>query len=102
MEVKVEKILEQIWELDSADELRTINEAVVERLKMLRNIGNSLAKSQFRVGAKVVWDSNRRGYGVQSGVVIKKNRSRAVVRSESGVEWTVPFNMLREAEDEAV
>ena len=50
-------------------------------------------KSQFNIGSKVIFgrDNGKKHFGT----VEKINISKAVVKSDEGVKWNVPFNLMQ-------
>ena len=75
----------------STDDLRTLNEQVVSTIKFKRTQEGSLVKNTLSVGDTVQF-TGKRG-AVLTGELIKKNRTKAVVRVDF-TQWTVPFSML--------
>ena len=50
-------------------------------------------KNQFNIGSKVIFgrDNGKKHFGT----VEKINISKAIVKSDEGVKWTVPFNLMQ-------
>ena len=80
--MKLEDILEFIRNSDNRDTLPLI-ESVISETK----------KSQFNIGSKVIFgrDNGKKHFGT----VEKINISKAVVKSDEGVKWNVPFNLMQ-------
>lgn len=64
------------------------------RYNYLRSMANMRAGSSFRVGDDVYWDSNKRRNGRMRGQIVKINRTKAQVRTDT-VVWNVPLGMLK-------
>lgn len=95
---RVVEIIGLISVLASEDDLRQVNDVVVTKLRSFQAVRNQIAQYSVEVGDTVEWESNRAKYGTQRGRLIKKNRTRAVVRTEAGLTWNVPFTMLERVE----
>jgi hypothetical protein len=82
----------------SEDELRSLNRAVIDQLKAIRNKDAALKRHLFKAGDKVSW-SGRRGY--TEGVIVRVKRKKAIVdvigSGAFGSSWDVPLNMLSAA-----
>jgi len=50
---------------------------------------------QFNVGEKVTWNSNKRGYGKQTGTITKVNKKTIKVVATDGVEWSISPTLLK-------
>ena len=78
----------------SESELRSLNHAVCDQLKAIRNQEAALARHLFKAGDKVSWDG-RRGY--TEGTIVRVKRKKAIVNTGEFRNWDVPLNMLRAA-----
>ena len=80
--MKLEDILKFIRDSENRDTLPLI-ESVISETK----------KSQFNIGSKVIFgrDNGKKHFGT----VEKINISKAIVKSDEGVKWTVPFNLMK-------
>ena len=68
-------ILNDLRDLDEAD-LRTLNSAVVDQIKLLRNRDAAVNRRLFKAGDKVTWDG--RG-GFTEGTIVRVKRKKAIV-----------------------
>ncbi len=91
------KILTNLSTL-SENELRSLNHAVCDQLKAIRNKDAALKRHLFKAGDKVSW-SGRNGH--TEGVIVRVKRKKAIVvvsgDSYLGRSWDVPLNMLNAA-----
>ena len=96
---KVNEIMSLVNSLTSVEEVHQVNDMVVAKIRAINSMRNQMGQYTFQVGDAVKWQSGKRGRGEMRGELIKKNRTRAVVRVEgtSGT-WAVPFNMLEKVE----
>jgi len=83
------------------EELQQLNGSVIDNMKFLREREGAQKKRNLTLNSQVQF-TGKKGEVVQ-GTLIKKNRTKAIVRVESSggypVQWTVPFNMLSEVVD---
>jgi len=93
MNEQLREVMELVSQINSVDMLRSINELVVTRIKSINHLDGFKVKIELKVGDRVSWQSRRRGCET-FGTIVKKNRTRAVVRSDEGLSWNVPFTML--------
>ena len=70
------------------NELRLIRSAINDRIK---EVGSAI-KYDLNIGDKVLINSPRKEFH-DDGVIIKVNRTRAVVKID-GKQWNVPFSMI--------
>lgn len=80
----------------TSEDLRDLNQYIIERLKANRTLEALDIKKKLSIGQKVEW-TGRRGH--QVGVVSKINRTKAVIDAIGGVRWTVPMTMLKIVRD---
>ena len=89
-------ILNDLRDMDEAD-LRTLNSAVVDQLKLLRNRDAAVNRRLFKVGDRVSFDG-RQGHTV--GTIVRVKRKKALVSVDKGLRpgnWDVPLGMLAAA-----
>ena len=89
-------ILNDLRDMDEAD-LRTLNSAVVDQLKLLRNRDAAVNRRIFKAGDRVSFDG-RGGYTV--GTIVRVKRKKAIVSVDDGRRpgnWDVPLGMLTAA-----
>jgi plasmid stabilization system protein ParE len=82
--------------MDEAD-LRTLNSAVVDQLKLLRNRDAAVNRRIFKAGDHVKWSGRR---GEQIGTIIRVKRKKAIVSVHDSARpgnWDVPLGMLSAA-----
>ena len=85
------EILNSLGEL-SESELRTLNFAVCDQLKSLRDRESARKRWLFSAGDKVCW-SGRNGY--TEGIIVRVKRKKAIVKVDGDYRsWDVPLNML--------
>ena len=77
----------------SIDELQQLNDDVVNTINFKHRALSMQKKRQLSVGDEVTFTYKDRKH---TGVLIKKNRTKAVVQS-GGEDWRVPFSMLTPA-----
>ena len=82
----LDNIEKQINLIEDVRELRQLQQVIKDRKQAL---GNKL-KQNLSVGDKVNINGSNK---VESGVILKLNRTRAVVDIK-GTSWNVPFSML--------
>ena len=87
MNKKLQKILEDIYKMDSAE-----IQSVVDAVKMRRNQLHFSDAQSLRVGDKVSFNG-RRGV-VEKAVVEKIKIKNVLVRTTSGTRWNVPGSHL--------
>jgi len=83
------EILNRLGEL-SESELRTLNFAVCDQLKSLRDRESARKRWLFSAGDKVSFNGRR---GFTEGTIVRVKRKKAIVKV-GGVNWDVPLNML--------
>ena len=96
----LQPLIDTVLEMDNYDQLKEVNQAVVERMRMLNSQQQSAAAMAFRVGQRVEF-TNRNGItslGVVRGTVVKVNRKTIKVDSVTG-RWNVSPTLLREADE---
>ena len=62
-------------------------------LPLIESTISETKKKQFYIGSKVIFgrDNGKKHFGT----VEKINISKAVVKSDEGVKWNVPFNLMQ-------
>jgi len=86
--IERKELLTQLMQMRDLDELRLIQSAVRDRIKEVA----SAIKYDLDKDDKVRIKSPRRELQ-EDGVIVKVNRTRAVVRID-GKDWNVPFAMI--------
>ena len=76
-------------------ELQSLNFAVCDQLKQIRNTEAARKRFLFKTGDKVSFNG-RRGYKV--GTIMRVKRKKAIVNVTGGGNWDVPLNMLSAVE----
>lgn len=90
------------------NEVNTLNKLLAksdnEDFNMIVNMFNkaqaaytSSVAQQFNVGEKVTWNSNKRGYGKQTGTITKVNKKTIKIVAIDGTQWSVSPSMLSKA-----
>ena len=74
------------------DELLTLNEQIIERLKLLDKMDAYQAMHRFNLGSRVCFDSSR--HGLQVGTLVKFNQKTVAVQTDDGRRWKVSPQML--------
>lgn len=90
-----QEILSGLYSL-SEGELLTLNTAVCNQLKQVRNAEARRKRFLFKAGDKVSFNS-RRGY--KEGIVVRVKRKKAIVNTGEFQNWDVPLNMLSAVEE---
>jgi len=88
MNIEKKDIMVKLMTMTDISELRIIRSAISDRIK---EVGGAI-KYDLDKGDKVIIDSPRREFK-EDGVIVKVNRTRAVV-SINGKKWNVPFSMI--------
>lgn len=78
----------------SYDELLALNDWIIERLKFLDRVDAHDAMMQFHPGARVRFDSPKRG--PQTGTITKFNQKTVTVLTDDGRRWNVAPQVLSE------
>ena len=86
--MKKEDLIIELMTMTDISELRMIRSAISDRIKEVA----SAIKYDLDKGDKVTIDSPRRELQ-EDGVIMKVNRTRAVVMID-GKQWNVPFSMI--------
>ena len=86
--MKKEDLIIELMTMTDISELRMIRSAISDRIKQ---VGSAIKYDLYK-GDKVVIDSPRRELQ-EDGVIMKVNRTRAVVNI-NGKQWNVPFAMI--------
>jgi hypothetical protein len=86
------EIIEAVQEQKNIQELRHINRAVIERIKLIQDTKALSIKHTLRIGQTVIVSGGRR-LTKEEGKVTKINRTKAVVDIK-GTLWNVPISML--------
>lgn len=73
-----------ILAMTDMEELKSLNQMIVERSKILQNRVVSSAKANLKVGSNVYWDSKKIGERVE-GVVQKINTKNVIVKTSLGL-----------------
>lgn len=76
----------------SYEELLTLNDRIIERLKFLDRVDTHDAMMQFHPGARVSFHSPKRG--PQTGTITKFNQKTVTVLTDDGRRWNVVPQML--------
>ena len=76
----------ELMTMTDIDELRMIRSAISDRIKEV----GSAVKYELKKGDSVIVTSSK---GVESGIINKINRTRAVVNM-NGIQYNVPFSMI--------
>lgn len=76
--------------LSEAD-LRELNKAVVQHIKVRRNVTAALKRKSLEVGQKVCWQGR---LGEVKGTVVRIKRKKALC-NVGGQTWDVPLSMLK-------
>lgn len=79
----------------SEGELRSLNFAVCDQLKRMRNAESARKRFLFKAGDKVSFNG-RRGY--HEGTVVRVKRKKAIINTGEFRNWDVPLNMLSAVE----
>ena len=88
MSIERKDLMTKLMTMTDISELRMIRSAISDRIK---EVGNAI-KYDLNKGDKVMIDSPRRELK-EDGVIVKVNRTRAVVNI-NGKQWNVPFSMI--------
>ena len=80
----------------SYEELPTLNELIVERLKFLDRAEAHEAMMQFHPGARVCFESPN--HGLQTGTLLKFNQKTVSVLTDDGRKWKVAPQFLSPVE----
>ena len=88
MSIERKELLVDLMSMRDIDELRLIRSAITDRIKEVAGA----IKYDLDKGDKVTIKSPRRELQ-EDGVIVKVNRTRAVVRID-GKDWNVPFTMI--------
>ena len=75
----------------SIDELHQLNDAVVNTINFKHRAFSMEKKRLLSVGDEVTFTYKDEEH---TGVLLRKNRTKAVVRMVTGEDWRVPFSML--------
>lgn len=92
--MKLQEIENQLRSL-SLEELKELNSSVVDNIKFMQKREGEQVKRSLLVGSRVQF--TKRNGDVIEGELVKKNRTKAVVRVDY-TNWTVPFSMLSTVE----
>ena len=84
--MKKEDLIIELMTMTDIDELRMIRSAISDRIKEV----GSAVKYELKIGDSVIVTSSK---GVESGIINKINRTRAVVKLD-GLLYNVPFSMI--------
>jgi hypothetical protein len=77
------------------EELLHLNHLIVERLRLMRQIGAHQAMTQFRIGQRVRFTDS--GGRPVVGTLTRYNRKSVTVIADDGGHWTVSPSFLRNA-----
>ena len=88
MSIEKKDLMVELMTMTDISELRMIRSAISDRIKEVA----SAIKYDLDKGDKVTIDSPRRELQ-EDGVIMKVNRTRAVVMID-GKQWNVPFSMI--------
>ena len=84
------EILNNLTSLNNT-ELRTLNSAVVDQLKALRNRDAALKRHTLSAGDRVSWNGR---HGLTEGTIVRIKRKKAICDVGGGRNWDVPLGML--------
>jgi hypothetical protein len=76
------------------EELLHLNHLIVERLRLMRQIGAHQAMTQFRIGQRVRFNDS--GGRPVTGTLTRYNRKSVTVIADDGGHWTVSPSFLRD------
>ena len=86
MSIERKDLLIDLMQIRDINELRMIRSAISDRIKEV----GSAVKYELKSGDSVIVTSSK---GVESGIINKINRTRAVVNM-NGIQYNVPFSMI--------
>ena len=86
MSIERKDLLIDLMQIRDINELRMIRSAISDRIKEV----GSAVKYELKKGDSVIVTSSK---GVESGIINKINRTRAVVNM-NGIQYNVPFSMI--------
>ena len=89
---KVTSAIASIMTIDNTSDLNAIIDAVKLKQKSLRKAKSVFIKSALGEGSKVFIPSEG-----MNAVVVKVNRTKAIVETAAGQRWNVPLTMLAKA-----
>lgn len=89
---KVTSAIASIMTIDNTSDLNAIIDAVKLKQKSLRKAKAVVIKSALSEGSKVFIPSEG-----MDAVVVKVNRTKAIVKTAAGQRWNVPLTMLAKA-----
>jgi hypothetical protein len=75
------------------EELLHLNRLIVERLRLMRQIGAHQAMTKYRIGQRVSF-ADRGGRTIR-GVLTRYNRKSVSIAADDGTQWTVDPAFLR-------
>ena len=75
----------------SIEELYTLNERIVERIKFLEHAQAHVNMMAFYIGERVSFESAE---GRQFGRLVKRNRKTVNVDTDDGRHWRIPPHLL--------
>lgn len=84
-------MIKDLRSLEETD-LRTLNAAVIDQIKLLRNRKNDDNRHVFKAGDRVKFDGRRGG---MIGTVKRIKRKKAIIDTGELRCWDVPLGMLR-------
>ena len=90
---KVTSAIASIMTIDNTSDLNAIIDAVKLKQKSLRKAKSVVIKSALGEGSKVFIPSES-----MNAVVVKVNRTKAIVETAAGQRWNVPLTMLAKAQ----
>jgi hypothetical protein len=74
-------------------ELIHLNEKIVQRLRMIRQMQAHVQMLDFTIGERVWFQSERQG--VVEGMLVRYNKKSVTVVTDDGFRWTVSPGFLR-------
>ena len=86
MSIERKDLMIELMTMTDISELRMIRSAISDRIKEV----GSAVKYELKIGDSVIVTSSK---GVESGIINKINRTRAVVNL-NGIQYNVPFAMI--------
>ena len=75
------------------DDLRFLNNLIIERLKLIYQAKSFHAMAKFSAGDRVGFEDNTGNY--ISGIVARLNRKSVTVIADGGVQWNVAPRLLK-------
>lgn len=77
-------------------ELQSLNYAVCDQIKQIRNAESARKRCLFKAGDRVSFNG-RRGY--HEGTIVRVKQKKAIINTGEFRNWDVPLNMLSAVEE---